>query len=33
LGEEKMAAIETSLLNQVEEKISPTEAIGLPWND
>ena len=33
LGEEKMAAIETSLLNQIEEKISPTEAIGLPWND
>ena len=33
LGEEKMAKIETSLLNQIEEKISPTEAIGLPWND
>ena len=33
LGEEKMANIETSLLNQIEEKISPTEAIGLPWND
>jgi hypothetical protein len=33
LGEEKMASIETSLLNQIEEKISPTEAIGLPWND
>ena len=33
LGEEKMANIETSLLNQVEEKISPSEAVGLPWND
>jgi|5_EtaG_2_1085323.scaffolds.fasta_scaffold27694_6 hypothetical protein len=33
LGEEKMANIETSLLNQVEEKISPNKLIGLPWND
>ena len=33
LGEEKMAAIETSLLNQIEEKISPNKLVGLPWND
>jgi hypothetical protein len=33
LGEEKMASIETSLLNQIEEKISPNKLIGLPWND
>jgi hypothetical protein len=32
MGEELMAAYETSLVQQIEEKRNPTHATGLPWS-
>ncbi len=31
LGDEQIASIETALANQLEQKINPTSASGVPW--
>lgn len=31
LGEEQIASIESALVAQIEEKLAPTKASGLPW--
>ena len=31
LGADKVVSIEESLYNQVQQKINPTSAIGVPW--
>jgi hypothetical protein len=30
-GEEKVAEIETALTNQIQQKLHPTDAAGVPW--
>jgi hypothetical protein len=30
-GEEKVAEIEAALANQIQEKLHPTNAAGVPW--
>ena len=32
LGEEQVASIETGLSNQIEQKLHPADAQGLPWS-
>jgi hypothetical protein len=31
LGEEQVASVEESLANQIEQKLNPTDASGIPW--
>jgi hypothetical protein len=31
LGEEQVASVEESLANQIEKKLNPTDASGIPW--
>jgi len=32
LGEEKVASIDAALDAQIDEKLAPTKASGMPWN-
>jgi len=33
LGEEQVTSIETGLATQIEQKLHPTNAQGIPWNN